>query len=87
MWLGTTNNSGYGIIKVKGKSCLVHRISYVALSGDTIPAGFDIHHRCEFILCINPGHLEPQPAKVNRKNKTSFKTKVAEAQLAFVDLT
>jgi len=34
-----------------------HRWSYEKFVGP-IPEGFDVHHKCEFKLCVNPTHLE-----------------------------
>jgi hypothetical protein len=65
VWTGSKNaRSGYGVIKVGGRSgklLYVHRVSYETFIGP-IPEGLHIDHvqerGCRFRLCINPAHLE-----------------------------
>ena len=35
-----------------------HRLIYEELVGP-IPAGYDLHHLCENVSCVNPEHMEP----------------------------
>ena len=56
MWKGGTFGNGYGYLKVKGTSCLAHRVSYELHKGE-IPEGMVVRHTCDVPLCINPSHL------------------------------
>lgn len=35
-----------------------HRFAYEALTGKSIPVGWEIDHTCRNTLCVNPAHLE-----------------------------
>jgi hypothetical protein len=54
-------SSGYGLIRRMsgGKTTrwLAHRVAYQHGVGE-IPAGHEIHHRCQNRRCVNPAHLE-----------------------------
>ena len=64
LWLGATNNNGYGQIHVSGKTRLAHRKSYEIHVGE-IPDGLTLDHLCRVSLCINPAHLEPVSMREN----------------------
>jgi hypothetical protein len=64
-WLGA-KSAGYGRIKVQGKVCMAHRISYEYFIGP-IPEGLEIDHLCRTPACINPAHLEPVTGSINAK--------------------
>jgi len=79
LWLGATNNMGYGQIGIGGeKTVLVHRVSYEALVGP-IPEGKVLDHLCRTTNCINPDHLEPVVQRENiLRGKTVIAAKVAQ---------
>lgn len=57
-----------------------HRTTYERLVGP-IPAGHDLHHLCENTRCVNPAHLEPQPAERHRGRPAALSpAKVAEVR-------
>lgn len=47
-----------GLLNILGRSQNAARWIY-ELCGHDIPAGMDLHHRCETPACVNPDHLEP----------------------------
>ena len=57
LWTGCKNSHGYGQIKVSGQMQHAHRVSWI-LSGNTIPEGHVIRHKCRSKNCVNPEHLE-----------------------------
>jgi hypothetical protein len=56
LWAGPRNSSGYGLLRVGGKTEHAHRASY-AYHATPIPAGMYVLHRCDRPLCCNPRHL------------------------------
>lgn len=63
IWQGTLNTRGYpqmqsgSMVDGSRRPRRVHWLLWTELHGRP-PEGFDIHHRCENKLCVNPGHLE-----------------------------
>ena len=65
VWQGHLR-SGYGRIKINGKSVSAHRWSYENVGGNPpIAAGLQIDHLCRRRSCVNPAHLEAVTPKVN----------------------
>lgn len=61
LWTGSVLRSGYGMLAVKGKGTLAHRVSWGIHNGP-IPIGEGWHgvcvlHRCDVRNCVNPNHL------------------------------
>lgn len=56
LWLGSTNDGGYGKFKVDGRTIRTHRFSYQHYKGK-IPRGKLVCHSCDVPLCCNPAHL------------------------------
>ena len=52
IWLGKTNNAGYGYLERQ----FAHRLSW-SLSYGEIPKGECVLHKCDVRLCVNPLHL------------------------------
>ena len=72
-WTGGTERGGYGQIKFCGRMAYVHRVAYEmwfgpipgGLPGAKRGRGLDIDHLCRNRICVNPGHLEAVPHRVN----------------------
>jgi hypothetical protein len=58
IWTGRLNNHGYGVIKVKTSTRLVHRLMYEYEVGP-IPEGLELDHLCRVPACAEFTHLEP----------------------------
>jgi hypothetical protein len=58
LWQGCLNKSryGYGYIYVDGQMQLAHRLAWQMAYGE-IPAGMQVHHRCDNPRCVRPDHL------------------------------
>lgn len=57
LWTGARTN-GYGVLNVDG---ILRRATHVALelaTGEHVPDGLVVRHRCDKPACINPSHLE-----------------------------
>jgi len=55
IWMGSTNNRGYGWISVRGPQ-LAHRVSYMARHGTDL-SGKVAMHICDTPACVNPDHI------------------------------
>ena len=57
LWNALKDKDGYGKFKYEGRMQKAHRVSWL-LSGQTIPEGLLIRHKCRNRHCVNPEHLE-----------------------------
>jgi hypothetical protein len=64
LWRWSTNNKGYGRIRVDGAEWLAHRYVYTRQRGP-IPPELELDHLCSNRRCVNPDHLEAVPHRVN----------------------
>jgi hypothetical protein len=65
LWIGRTQQDGYGQMLIEGKHVVVHRVAYEALVGP-IPEGMDLHHTCEAKSCVRPSHMELVPHPLHK---------------------
>ena len=56
IWIGASNPSGYGQLKVGHQLKRAHRVSWEFFRG-AIPDGMMVCHRCDVPSCVNPDHL------------------------------
>jgi hypothetical protein len=69
LWLGELNPNGYGRLKSDGKWQTAHRVAWEMASGEEIPPGILIDHRCWTKPCVRFEHLRPATGKQNAENK------------------
>lgn len=63
-WQAARKATGYGLMRVRRKTRLVHRFSYETFVGP-IPEGLTIDHLCGNRACCNPAHMEPVTQRTN----------------------
>lgn len=56
IWIGAKQGDGYGSVRLRGKSELAHRVSWILHNGK-IDDYLSIKQTCQNRLCINPKHL------------------------------
>jgi|GEM_PF-4409325 len=68
VWLGRTNERGYGQTDVSGgyKSRSAHRVAYELTHRVTLEPTTHLHHLCRQASCVNPAHLLPVDAAGER---------------------
>jgi hypothetical protein len=55
LWQGSTDMR-YGTFRIGRKMVKAHRLAYEQTHGP-IPRGYEVCHRCDTTLCVNPQHL------------------------------
>lgn len=56
LWIGSTDNKGYGRFGARKTSIKAHRLSYQLHLGPFDPSMF-VCHKCDTPACVNPAHL------------------------------
>lgn len=56
-WTGARTEAGYGILTIKYKNYLAHRLAWELHGKTKIPDGVFICHHCDNPPCCNPAHL------------------------------
>ena len=70
LWVGRTNQNGYGSFRLRGKNWPAHRYSYTMQYGE-IEKGINACHKCDVRKCVRPDHLFPGTHKINMDDMKS----------------
>ena len=61
-WMGGRTGRGYGTFWDDGMARAAHKVAYELSTGE-VPEGKYVHHTCDNVLCMNPGHLDLKDTK------------------------
>lgn len=91
LWMGAKTSSGYGKMRIDGRTVQTHRYSYELYYG-AIPNGMFVMHSCDRTTCCNPAHLSLGTHSENMRDRDNKgrkpigsktgKAKLTEAQVA-----
>jgi hypothetical protein len=57
LFVGATTGQ-YGQVRFFASTLLTHRLAYILASGQVVPDGVVVRHKCDTPRCVNPDHLE-----------------------------
>lgn len=63
IWIAAKRNE-YGCMKIDGRTCYAHQVSYKLFTGELEP-GLKLLHSCDNPLCVNPSHLTQNTQREN----------------------
>jgi len=66
VWQRSIAPSGYGGVRVAGKTRTAHSVYYERVNGP-VPVGTELDHLCRVRSCCNPAHLEAVPHTINAR--------------------
>lgn len=69
LWTGARSSSGYGTLKVGGRTVLAHRRAYELARGSIAP-GLVVMHACDQRPCCNPAHLSLGSHRDNARDRS-----------------
>lgn len=80
LWQGPDSGSGrgggYGRIKIGGRTCAAHIVSYTNEHG-YVPTNKQIDHLCRQRRCVNPDHLEMVTHRRNQLRRAAARSRDA----------
>ena len=59
---------GYGCVRINGRTCRAHIVSWEIHNNTKVPAGLFVLHECDNPKCVNPKHLRVGTAKQNMED-------------------
>ena len=68
IWTGARNRGGYGVARVD-KLRMAHSVAFELVTGQSIPVGMHLDHRCHNRACGNPSCLRVVTPKQNNENR------------------
>lgn len=87
LWFGAKGVGGYGVLSVRSRKRLAHRVAWVLANRREIRAGKMICHRCDNPPCVNPDHLYEGTNRENSRDKVRRNRQPRGSQVGGAKLT